>query len=99
MPIQALFWISLGLCVFSFLLFAYQVVKHVQRASPPAGTPTTGGLGDAQQQSLNIGEALAEMAKLADSFSKAGPMATTASLCIVFSLLALVTSGVVKIGT
>jgi hypothetical protein len=94
--IEALFWISIVLCVLSFALLAYQVVVQVNRSKPTASS--VGGLGDAKPHSLDMIDALKQMGELAGSFAKAGPIGTTAVLCVLFALIALLSSGVVKVG-
>ncbi|MFA5950370.1 MAG: hypothetical protein WC807_08815 [Hyphomicrobium sp.] len=93
MRIEALFWVSLLICVVSFILFVLQVVG--QALLKPRSAEGAGG---AQQQSLDPGEALKKIGEAAQSFAKAGPISTSAVLCALFGLFALVTSGIVRIG-
>lgn len=94
MRLEALFWTSLAICVVSFALFVFQVVGQAlsARASEPQGA------GGAQQQSFDPAESLKTIGEAAQSFAKAGPISTSAVLCALFGLFALVTSGVVRIG-
>jgi hypothetical protein len=94
--IEVLFWAALVLSILSFLLFAYQVVMQVLRTRP-AAPAHVGGAGGATPQAFDISETLKQMGDLAHSFAKAGPISTTAVICIVFALIALISSGVVKI--
>ena len=94
MRIEAIFWVSLAICVVSFVLFAAQiVVRTVSGNAAPPGN----GAGGAQVQTLNPAEAMRQMGALAESFGKAGPIATSAALAAFFGLLALLSSGVVTI--
>jgi hypothetical protein len=95
MRIEVLFYGSAILCALSFLLFAYQVYIHVQRTVPPAAAAA--GLEAAQQQAFNVQQTIQQLSRLAQAFSRAGPMATSAVLCILFALIALLSSGVIKI--
>jgi hypothetical protein len=106
MKVDILYYGSAILCVLSFLLFAIQVIKHIWAPppAPPPAPPAIGGLGGAEQQTLNLQQAIQtaqqavqQTAKLAETFSKAGPMATSAVLCVVFAFIWLLTSGLIKI--
>jgi hypothetical protein len=92
--IDVLFYGSAGLCALSFLLFAYLVIVQQRHTAP---TRAGGGLGDAQAQAFDIRETMEEMGKLVKSFAKAGPIATTALLCVMFALMAVLSSGLVKV--
>jgi hypothetical protein len=95
MRIEILFYGSAVLCALSFALFALQVIIHVMRT--PAATEPAEGLDAAQQQAFNLQETIKQLSNLAQAFSKAGPMATSGALCALFGLIALLSSGVVKI--
>ena len=107
MKIDILYYGSAILCVLSFLLFAYQVKIHnrtVLLQFTPVAPPAIQGLGSAEQQSLNLQQAIQaaqqavqQISKLAETFSKAGPMATSATLCVIFAFIWLLTSGLIKI--
>jgi hypothetical protein len=92
--IDALFWISMVLTVASFGLFGFQIWHQARRAVPRRES----GIGGAQPQALDVGESLKAVGEMAESFAKAGPIATTGTLCALFLIVALITSGVVKIG-
>ena len=93
--IDLLFYGSAGLCVLSFLLFCYEVIVHVRRTTPPRAP--RGASEEAQPQAFDAREAMQEMRSLVQSFAKAGPIPTTAGLCVLFLLIAVVSSGLVKI--
>lgn len=91
MKVDILFYGSAVLSVLSFLLFAYQVWIYIQRTAPQAAPPPpahpAGGLGAAEQQAFNVQQAIQgvqqtvqQLSRLAEAFSKAGPMATSAVL-------------------
>jgi hypothetical protein len=92
--IDILFYGSSVLCGLSFLLFGWQVLRQLRHTAP---VRRNRGLGEAEQQSFDIKETMEEMGKLVQSFAKAGPIATTATLCVLFLLVAVVSSGLVKI--
>ncbi len=96
MRIDVMFWFSIVICGASFLVFAWQVIKKMKNNDP---TPpvVTGSAGGAAQQTIDVVKAVAQLAELAKAFEKAGPIATSAVLCAFFGLLALLSSGVVKI--
>jgi hypothetical protein len=106
MKVDILYYGSAVLCVLSFLLFAFQVIKHILAAPPPPPLEPapSRGLGDAEPQALNLQQviqsaqqAVQQTTQLAETFAKAGPMATSAVLCVVFAFLWLLTSGLIKI--
>lgn len=92
--IDLLFYGSAALCVLSFLLFCYEVIVHVWRTASPR---VPRGSEEAQPQAFDAREAMQEMRSLVQSFAKAGPIPTTAGLCVLFFLIAVVSSGLVKI--
>ena len=93
--IDLLFYGSAVLCVLSFLLFCYEVIVHVRRTARP---PAPRGTGDeARPDAFDAREAIQEMRSLVQSFAKAGPIPTTAGLCVLFLLIAVISSGLVKI--
>ena len=93
--IDLLFYGSAALCVLSFLLFCYEVIVHVRRTAPSRAP--RGASEEAQPQAFDAREAMQEMRSLVQSFAKAGPIPTTAGLCVLFLLIAVVSSGLVKI--
>ena len=95
MRIEALFWVSLGISVLSFILFLIQVLGQALKKSD---AENSGGAGGAKQQGLDAGESLKKIGEAAQAFAKAGPISTSATLCALFGLFALVTSGIVRIG-
>ena len=92
--IDLLFYGSAALCVLSFLLFCYEVIVHVRRTASPRAPR---GSEEAQPQAFDAREAMQEMRSLVQSFAKAGPIPTTAGLCVLFLLIAVISSGLVKI--
>jgi hypothetical protein len=97
MRIETLFWVSLVLCVLSFVLFALQIIVQTSRTRARRAGSAGEGLGEAEPQSFNPVRMMEEMGELSHSFAKAGPLATTAVLCILFGLIAVLSSGVIKI--
>jgi len=95
---EILFYAVVGLAVASFLLFAYQVVLLTRQTVAKPPTPPREGISGAEAQSFSLKELIAEMGTLSASFAKAGPLATTATLCVFFVLIALVASGIVTVG-
>ena len=93
--IDLLFYGSAALCVLSFLLFCYEVIVHVRRTALPRAP--RGASEEAQPQAFDAREAMQEMRSLVQSFAKAGPIPTTAGLCVLFLLIAVVSSGLVEI--
>lgn len=94
---QVLFFIAAGLAVASFALFAYQVVILTKQAMAKPSTPPAQGIDAAVAQSLNLKELISEMGTLSTNFAKAGPLATTATLCVFFIVIALVAGGMVTV--
>jgi hypothetical protein len=92
-----LFDVSLGLSVAAFGLFAWLVISGLVRKTFVPVSPNT-GLGAAEQQSLNVAEIAKQLGDLTNTFAKSGPIPTSAVLCIFFALIALMSSGVIKIG-
>lgn len=92
MRVDYLFYVSLAISCGSFALFALQVIMQLFRR----GTAAT-GIGDARTQSADPLEAMKELREMAHAFAKAGPIATSAALCVIFGLIAMVASGLVKI--
>jgi hypothetical protein len=93
--IDLLFYGSAALCILSFLLFCYEVIVHMRRTAPP---PALRGTGDeTRPEAIDAREAMQEMRSLVQSFAKAGPIPTTAGLCVLFLLIAVISSGLVKI--
>ena len=72
--------------VISFLLFVYLLLKQ---------KPPQAGFGDAELQAglQDIAKILEALAKLTDSFAKAGPLVMTLVSAIFFFLIALMGSG------
>jgi hypothetical protein len=90
-----LFYGSSVLCIISLLLFCYQVVVQTRRTAP---RPAPEGLGGAAEpHALDLKETIEQMGNLVQSFAKAGPIATTAALCMLFALIAVLSSGLVSI--
>jgi hypothetical protein len=92
MKSDVIFWMSVVLCILSFLLFAGQVVVAALAAARRPAAPT--GAGGATQQTINPLDAMKQMAELAQAFAKAGPMSTSAVLCAFFGAIALASSRV-----
>jgi hypothetical protein len=91
--IDLLFYGSAVLCVLSFLLFCYQVIVQVRRTRP---RPAPQALGEeARPQAFDVREAMQQMGSFVQAF--ANPISTTAVLCVLFLLIAVVSSGLVKI--
>jgi hypothetical protein len=93
--IDLLFYGSAALCVLSFLLFCYEVIVHMRRTARPPAPRATGD--ETRPETFDAREAMQEMRSLVQSFAKAGPIPTTAGLCVLFLLIAVVSSGLVKI--
>lgn len=85
--LQILTWTAYGFSVISFLLFVYLVLTRKKAAK--------GGLGEVELQSglEQVEKTLIALAKLTDSFAKAGPMVMTLVSAIFFFLIALLGSG------
>ncbi len=82
---QMLFYVSAGLSVASFALFAVLAL----RATKPVV--------HAQESDVELGMVDAvKVADIADKFSKAGPQATAATLSVFFLLVAAASSGIVQ---
>ena len=92
MRVTVLFYVSLVICAASFVLFAVQVCLLIFKPAPKPG-----GIGAAQAQSFDPVEAVKEVREMAHVFAKAGPTATSAALCVVFGMVALLASGLVKL--
>lgn len=84
--LQVLTITAYAFSVISFGLFVYLLVTRKRPA---------GGLGDAKLQSGldDISKMLEALAKLTDSFAKAGPLVMTLVSAIFFFLIALMGSG------
>lgn len=80
----ALFYVSLGLSVLAFLVFA-RIVWTPARPAEPGQGPQTEGV------------QLPDPGAAAEAFAKAGPAATAAALSIFFMFVALLVSGVVEL--
>ena len=80
----ALFYVSLGLSVLAFLVFA-RIVWTTPRPADPGQGPRIEGAG------------LPDPGAAAEAFAKAGPAATAAALSIFFMFVALLVSGVVEL--
>jgi hypothetical protein len=93
MKADGIFWVAVGLCVASFLLFAGQVIAATIVALRKKAET---GAGDALQQTLNPLDAMKQLGELAQAFAKAGPVSTSAVLCAFFGAIALASSGVLK---
>jgi hypothetical protein len=88
----ALFWVSLGMSVVSFVVFV------VLSARTPPAAPPPGGAGAMERQAgLSDVAKLAEaIAKLVDAFAKAKPSAAAATCSVIFLLVALAAAGIDK---
>lgn len=77
--------------VISFLLFVVLLITN-RKGAPPSAPP---GLGDAQVQGAlsDMAKLLEALAKLSDSFAKAGPLVMTLVATIFFLLVAMMGSG------
>jgi hypothetical protein len=86
MMLQVLTVTAYAFSVISFVLFVYLLLTRKTLAS---------GLGDARQQAGldDIAKILEALAKLTDSFAKAGPLVMTLVSAIFFFLIALMGSG------
>lgn len=91
MPPAIIAWISLGLSVASFAVFAILALRK-----PPAPPPPERNPADAQPQGMAMPQ-VGEVADLAEKLGKAGPSATAASLSIFFLVVALIAGGIVEI--
>ena len=101
MNASVMFFTAITLSCLSFLLFALQVValiyRKIRQQRDEAGANR--GIGDSvQPQTFNAAKTLEVMGGLAHAFAKAGPLPTSAVLCITFGLIALVSSGIIKVG-
>ena len=95
MKVDYLFWGSSALCVLGFALFALQIIAQLRhmRKAPASG----GGLGDVQSQALDPVKIIKETGDLARSFATSSPLVPTAVLTVIFALIAVLASGIVKI--
>ncbi len=77
--------------VASFVLFVILLVQSMMGKRGPGGQ-TAGGIGAAQQQGAlaDIAKLVEALAKLTDSFSKAGPMVMALVAATLFFLIAVV---------
>jgi hypothetical protein len=94
MKVDYLFWGSSALCVLSFALFALQIIvqlRHMRKA------PASSGLGDIQSQASDPVKIIKETGDLARSFATSSPLVPTAVLTVIFALIAVLASGIVKI--
>lgn len=96
MHVQSLFYVSLGLSIASFALFALQIIASIFRSL--RATPANARLIGVQQHTVSTSKIMDDVGELAHAFAKAGPISTSAALSIMFMLIALLASGVVKVG-
>ncbi|HEY2135519.1 MAG TPA: hypothetical protein VGH49_06500 [Xanthobacteraceae bacterium] len=89
----ALFWVSLGMSVISFIVFVVLSTRP-----PPSAASTAGGAAAVERQAgLSDVAKLAEaIAKLVDAFAKAKPSAAAAACSVIFLLIALAAAGIDK---
>lgn len=87
---EVIFYVSMTLTVASFALFAWLALATLR---PPAASPP---IPPGVQQQGAIPSAK-EIAELAEKLSKAGPMATAATLAVLFLLTSLLASGLVSV--
>ena len=94
MKVDYLFWGSSALCVLSFVLFALQIIVQLWHMRK---TPAPSGLGDVQSQALDPVKIIKETGDLARSFATSSPLVPTAVLTVIFALIAVLASGILKI--
>ena len=92
MRVEYLFWVSLVICAISFLLFLFQCIAQVIIRPKHVG-----GADAAVPQGLDPADMLEKVGEVVQAFGKAGPLATSAVLCVFFSLMSLITSGAIKV--
>lgn len=95
MRVEYLFYTSLGLSIASFLIFAAQIAAGIVRSLRTKSADE--GLTGVEPHTINASKMMEDVGELAHAFAKAGPISTSAALSIMFMLIALLSSGLVKV--
>jgi len=96
MATQAVTWIAMVLCVASFGLFVYFSLAMKPKAPLPP-PPGLGGKAELQSGLGDMAKLIEALAKLSDSFAKAGPAVMSLIASILFLLVATLGAGLDKI--